>query len=584
MAVIKLAAFSGETPRIIPRLIAPNAAQTAIDARLDDGGLSPHNLPATVEILEGGPYDTIYRHGEEWLAFPGLVHFARGPVDGERLYFTGAGAPKMRVGQTVYPLAVPRPTIAPAAALTGSGDGDVQTRAYVYTFVTAYGEESEPSAASNEVAWQPGQSVTLSGIQDAPDEPDRAVTRQRIYRSQSGSAGADFYFIAERDASDGNFVDTVPVDAFAEPLPSRHWHAPPDTLAGLTTLPNGMMAAFSGRRLYFCEPYRPHAWPEIYVLTTDTPIVALAAMGTTVWVLTESFPYRVVGTSPDAMAMAKAPAALPCINPRAVVDLGHAVAWPSHEGLAVARADGTVALATANIFSPRAWQRLNPASIRGGQISGRWVGSYSAADEQGMPEAGSLVVDLAGDAYLIRASVSGRAWFCEPGTGNSYFLDGLEIKLFDAPGQLPAELIWRSKLFVLPRPENFGCALVELDASISLEASAARELEIAETIVVRAQLIEDDDVGGEIGGFMLGEVDIAGDALPPVPAPLAAAATISVYADGQIVGTLGPSRHPQRLPGGFKAREWEVVVATNSRVDQITLATTADELKRVPAQ
>src|SRR5690606_18334280 len=107
--------------------------------------------------------------------------------------------------------------------------------------------------------------------------------------------------------------------------PSRHWTAPPDALSGLTAMPNGMMAAFVGKDLYFCEPFRPHAWPEIYVLTTDFPIVALGALGTTLWVLTEGYPYRVSGTTPGSMVMDKVEANLPCVNARAVVDLGHAI-------------------------------------------------------------------------------------------------------------------------------------------------------------------------------------------------------------------------------------------------------------------
>lgn len=581
MPVIKLAAFTGEQPRIVSRVLPPAGAVRAVNARLDDGALTPFYKPALVTALEGGPYETIYRAGEDWLAFAATVDLARGPVAQERLYYTGDGAPKMRIGEDVYPLAVPRPAAAPTATPDGSGAGDVQTRAYVYTFVTAFGEESEPSPASEPVDWQPGQTVELTDIEDAPEDPDRNITKQRFYRSQTGSLGTDFYFIAERDVSDDGFTDDIAPDAFAEPLPSRHWNAPPDTLTGLIALPNGMFAAFDGRRLYFSEPYRPHAWPEIYVLTTDVPIVALAAADVSIWVLTEGSPYRVVGTSPDAMVMAKVEANLPCINARGVVDLGHAVAWPSHEGLAVARRDGAVGLATGNLFSPRAWRALNPQTMRASQISGRWIGSYSGLDTENRPIAGSLIVDLADQSFLIRSDIQARAWFYDAASGFLFFLDldGARVHQFDAVAGGPDTLYWRSKEFVLPRPDTFGCILVESGRGFTADEIAARAAEIAAIAAANAAAIADGPVGGDLAGAPLGAVTVAGDLLTPLPAPVGSIASVGVYADGELVASVTATNRVARLPAGFLGRIWEVDVFSEIPIDQITLARRADELK-----
>ena len=65
---------------------------------------------------------------------------------------------------------------------------------------------------------------------------------------------------------------------------------------------NGMMAGFFGRTVCFCEPYRPHAWPEKYQVTVDSDIVALAAVGTTLFILTKGAPHWAQGSSPDAMS------------------------------------------------------------------------------------------------------------------------------------------------------------------------------------------------------------------------------------------------------------------------------------------
>jgi hypothetical protein len=587
MPAIKLVGFSGEQPRIIPRLLPPVGAQSAINARLEDGSLTPYRAPTFVADLGGDSYEnftTIYLHGEDWLGFEGHVHAAPGPVAEDRLYYTGDGVPKLRVGSTIYNLAVPRPELAPIATLDGAGSGDVQTRVYVYTFVTGFGEESEPSPVSNEVFWQPGYDVILTNIEGDPDPSltiDRNVTKQRFYRSQTGTVGTDFYFLAERDVSDAPFTDDFPVDEFAEALPSRHWNPPPDDLEGLIALPNGLMAAFVGKKLYFSEPFRPHAWPEIYVLTTDVPIVALGAMGTTIWVLTEGFPYRVVGTTPTAMVMDKVEASLPCINAKGVVDLGHAIAWPSTEGLAAAKGNGDVGLVSANLFSPQEWRRLNPGTMRGGQLNGRWIGAYDAVDQLGDAISGSLIIDLSGESFLIRSAVRARSWFHDIKSGFLYFQHHAmdEVWLFDSPTGDTDTLYWRSKQFVLPKPDNFGCILIESGFAISQAQIDARQELIDEIIAENQDLIDDGLLGGEIAGAPVGATSVAGDFLLPVPGTTGSGINVNVYADRVLVASVGEFDQVKRLPSGFLAREWEIDVFSDIALDQITMARTVDELK-----
>lgn len=227
-----------------------------------------------------------------------------------------------------------------------------------------------------------------------PRRPARSITLQRIYRSQTGQSGTYLYLIDERAASASNYTDVIAVNAFQEPLPSANYNAPPDDLTGLISLPNGMMAAFSGRKLYFSEPYRPHAWPEKYILTTDSDIVGLGAMDTSIVVMTEGWPQMVQGSSPDTMQMAKLEQNFPCINARGIVDLGYAIAFPSNEGMAVVRADGSISVPTANIFNRDDWLALSPATMIGSQISGRCALFYQTTAVNGTILTGALLLDL----------------------------------------------------------------------------------------------------------------------------------------------------------------------------------------------
>lgn len=582
MATLRLLAFSGEIPKLLPRLLPDMSAQRAENTRLEDGGLQPVRRPRSVySFPPGSDYRTIYLYNGEWLAFESVVSIAPGPVAQDRLYYTGDGAPKMRVSGSVFDLAVPFPQSALSASASGSGDGDgdVQTRVYVYTWVTEYGEESEPSPLSNEVEWRAGQSVTLSGFTTAP--ANRGISSQRIYRGQSTASGSiDLYFIAERGATNSNFTDNVGIQDIQEPLPSRDWNPPPDDLEGLISLPNGMMAAFSGKTLYFSEPWRPHAWPENYILTTDSEIVGLGAFGTSVVVVTRGNPYIVSGSHPASMVMEKLELNLPCINARSIQDLGYAVAYATHEGLVVV-SQGGARIVTQEMMSRDDWQQLNPSLMVSGQYQGRYYASYRYTDARGEERRGTIIIDLTGQQpFRIRSNVQAAAFHFDIESGSLYFLRKGTIYEYDARGEVNEIQSWRSKQYVLPRPTNFGAILVEADDFLTEEELAALERMASEIRQENAQIIATGKLGGAINATPVNTYMVNGDETRPIPS-VSQYAAIGVYADGRLVATISTINEMARLPSGFKARSWEIEVSGDMQVSQISLATTGLELMQV---
>lgn len=676
-----LKAFSGEQPRISANLLPPNAAQQAVNVRLDDGALDPLRKSEHVGQFAGYPgnYQSIYRDGATWLGWPGAVYAVPGPVATDRLYIMGDGAPKMRVGNTVYPLAVPFPTNALTGTLPANGSrtyaysyvdkngvesgpspvsgsvawnsnrnvtvsgledvpdgmvtqnfyrndgtnwyfvakraaakGDfiddvtdatqralpaasaikapstaptvafryidlIQTRVYVYTYVTALGEESEPCPASNLVDWEPGMTVTLSGFQDDPG--GRNIVSQRIYRTQTGDSGTDLYFIAERPVSSADFVDAIAVDAFGEVLPSRAFNAPPDGLTGLISMPNGMMAAFQGKDLYFCQPWLPHAWPEAYVLTCDYEIVALGAIGTVLIIMTTGKPYIAEGTDPSSMQMIKMATNLPCVNPFGVVDLGMAIAYPSHEGLALATADGSVRIITSSLFNREQWQLFNPSTIVAGQLSGRYIASYNSVNPDGTPLVGTFIINTDGSgAFLSRSNAKAVAFHYDISEGALYYLTSSgEILRFDAPDGTPLNYYWKSKPLLLSAPENFAVIRVDSDDAPNLQDIANTNAAIAAAEAANVTIIA-SPLGSEINGQVVNDYTLAGDPLEPLPSH-AKTIAVNVYADGVLRASATLTGQMLRLPAGFKARKWEIDVYGSARVQQIAIATTVTELK-----
>jgi hypothetical protein len=583
MAKLKLIGFVGESPKIIPRLLGDMASQQAYNVRLDDGGLTPirkQRFEHQFGSVPVGGYETIYQHAGTWMGWPTDVYAEPGPVADDHLYITGDGVPKMLVGGITYPLAVPLPSSALVATLSGTATPGAQgtTRIYVYTWVTDFGEESEPSPASADVFWTPGQTTTLSGFAATP--AGRNITLQRIYRAQTGKTGTQLYFIAERAATTANFVDTISPEFLQEALPSANWNAPPDDMTGLISLPNGLMAAFSGKQLCFCEPYRPHAWPEAYRLTMDYPIVGLGAFSSSVIVTTTGKPYIVTGNAPESMVSEKIEQDLPCINARGIVDLGYSVIYPSYDGLVQVTSSGAVVVST-RLFSRDDWLQLNPASMAADRYNGRYITSYNYSDASGVEYRGMLIIDLTGEqAFLIRSGVLPSALYFDRPTGNLYLLINDRIYQWDDPSQ-PSELLsWKSKPFVLPKPTNFGAILVEADDSLTPDQLAAIQADIDSVKAANAVIFAQPSIGGALGGAALNVYPVNGDQLQKVPT-LNRTVAVNIYADKKLVASVGTLNQMARLPSGFMAQMWEVEVASDRAITQITLAGTGAELAEV---
>lgn len=579
MSVIKLAAFTGESPRTTPRLLPDTGAQIAQSTRLEDGELSPFRKPYALEELVGavsGQVKTIYRHLGNWLHWSTVVHAVPGPVAQDRLYYTGDGVPKMRVAGVIYPLKLTAPSVKLTATPTGTLDPNLSaTRLYVYTRVTEFGEESEPSPISSEVLVSPGNTVTLSGFALAP--VGRGFTKQRIYRSQTGTAGgANLFFIAERLDSAADFIDNLALDNFSEPLPSLDWNPPPDGLKGLVAMPNGMMAGYVGKDLYFCEPYRPHAWPIKYMQSTNYDITGLAVSGTTLIVGTKGWPELAGGTSPDTITMEKVELSMPCVNQQGMVDMGYAVVYPSNDGLVLVQ-NGSPALISGNLLTRDQWLRFDPATMVCGQFYGRFYASYSYIDSELLPNQGTLILDITGEQpYLIRSQHKADAMFYDVTDSRLYMAIGTRVFEWDSLLADNDIMTYKSKVYVTPQPTSFGAILVESDDRSDADAIMAAQAARDEIGNANAAVFDTRKLGGALGMRALNTLTVNGDLLRPMPSGPQLA--VNIYADQSFLATITSVGNMERLPPVL-ARQWEVEVVGNVDVQEITMAGTAQELR-----
>lgn len=554
MVAFRVNGFGGTVPRLSKRLIADNQAQVAVNCRLTSGELQSLNGNKSVNVPGiSGTIKSIFRINDKFVAWNRDVNASRGPIAGDttyRTYFTGAGEPRvtnyaLATSATPYPttfyvLGVFAPTTAPGVAHAG-GVGVAVSRAFQYTYVTAWGEESKPSPASavvtgkvdgtwtisnmdvaalnvynvTAVAWSGGYltftctstfglrakeyvtnasfaPASLNGELQVYDVPSTTTFRvavavdpvvtdgigtstrvaphniasmtKRIYWTDAGS-----YWLVKENIAVATTSDTVagttPNGAL---LPSAGWDMPPADMIGLISLPNGMIAGFTGNEICFSEPFYPHAWPSAYKQTTDYSIVGIGAFGTNIVVGTTGTPYTMSGSSPSAMSMDRIDNVWPCLAKRGMVSGDGGVMYPTTSGLAFIGVGGANLL-TKQLYTQIEWSPLLPATFISALHDSRYYTFYQKSASSGM-----LILD-GGNGILSSANDLITAAWNDPETGKLYIAVGIEILEWEGDSGVRRLYDWFSKEFLTLPPINIGAVKIDADFTQSAAESAAAQ-------------------------------------------------------------------------------------------------------------
>lgn len=467
MPAIKLEKFGGMVPRSSDRLLPPMAATIASNTKLLNGELRGFRAMREEADLSGG--STIRRahrvrdlagvNPDAWLSFSSRdVDVVRSPIVNDsfdRYYWAGDGVPKYNTYAQIYAgsggpyyLGVPTPTGAPTVT---PPTGDAETRAYVYTFVTAYGEESAPSpptiaTGAETTPWE------LSDIDTNPDAVNRNITKVNIYRTVSGGNSSNFYYVAQIDIGTTTYSDSVAATTVAANnlLESATWGPPPSDLEGFVVMPNGYLVGWAGRRLVFSEPYRPHAWPAAYEMATEFPIVGLVVWGSTLVIGTESQPYFGQGNHPSSFTTRKMDAIEPCLSRRGMVATTVGAYYPSINGLVLADASGARVI-TQDILTKEEWEQYSPSSIYAAQLGLQYIAFNSSSggfvfnptepetklvELEGFQQVEGIETDkYSGDVLLLAQD---RVWNWDPSSSERLAWQ------------------WQSKKYQTPEPMNLG--------------------------------------------------------------------------------------------------------------------------------
>lgn len=606
MVALKLQNFGGMVPVMDNRLLPENQAAFAEDVWLASGAVEGFRqltyvydlaTPATTNKVFRIPkqnYTKEFMADSYWLEFEHpYTDCLRTPSIGdtyERFYWCSpTESPtyntKARIASSSAPyiLGIPAPTVAPGVSVVGGG-APTETRAYVYTWVSLYGEEGPPSPPTL-VTGNASGTWNITTTAPGAAATGRALDRTRIYRTITGASGATtYYYVGDMAIGTTAYADTAATTVVAANniLESVFYEPPPTDLQGMTAMPNGIIAGFRANEVWFCEPYLPHAWPSTYTIGVEGSIVGLGVTGQTLVVLTTGSPYNITGINPATMTVSKMAYSEPCLSRGSIVSTPTGVVYASPNGLAVANA-GSVQIVTRNVFSKDDWldetqvprvSRLRASILDnsyhawGSPARGSFEETafeptaFNQVDDEDAYQGFYLDITNPRISYVrLATELATINCFSDVWTGETLIIRDGQVGWIDIAPSRPRRVYnWKSKVFETPNKRNFEAMRVYFDDSATAELLGG---------TFAGGEWEDTETWEDSGYWYDGITSIFG--------------IIRVYADNRLVyqRDMRASGEFMRLPSGFKATYWQVEIEARTSVYSVEMATTAKELGSV---
>jgi hypothetical protein len=533
MSVAEVKNFSGMVPRMDPSVLPQQNAAYARNAYLYGGAIRGFGKERAVYTLKNSAAQSVFRvplgvgdvaitaepsfdtSNSFWLEFSdpymACVRNPEAEDEYDRYYFfpsDGSGATyntKARIlaGQPNFTLGIPVPASAPVATFWGGSSDTQEVRNYLVTFSSIYQEEGQPGPASNSITCPIDATVELTLPQPAAtDSAGRALGFINIYRPVTDTTGnASYYRIAQVSIGTTTYVDTaLDTDITANlVLPSTYWNAPPSDLQGVVCMANGILAGWSNKReVWFSEAYLPFTFPSTYALTVDQDIVGLAAMGSSLVVLTQGEPFVISGVTPDTMTQNKIVAHEPCVSRKSIVPTAMGVYYASPNGLIMCNVMGCQNVLQA-IMTKENWAACQPYALWASRYGNAYIafpGGLSGYD-------GFIAESATQNTMYNAAQDTMFGWIgFDVGAVTSVYYDETSGSTFVVSGgavyewapSRPTELlpwVWKSKDFEFPYAQDMVAALpiFDLPSQVTVKPAATHNTDQSQTFDPTKQLL-----------------------------------------------------------------------------------------------
>lgn len=541
MTALRNKNFQGEFPRTQPQDLPDSAAQVAVDCDFTQNTLMGIKDRAPVTGFTVNNPKSIFVHESaaySYYAWNRDVDAVRSPVtddaytrfywsDGTNFYVSRAdlGSGGEPAANNKYLVGVPQPAAAMTLVALGTATSYAESRSYTYTYVNQYGEEGPP-ASPFVIDMTEDQPITLNYT--APPSGYCPITTVRVYRTSTGSQGTDYLYVGETSvtSSTHQFVDTTKSAYLGEALSTRGYYPPPQNLKGICALPCGSLAGFVNNTVWFSEAYLPYAWKPANTQTVQHNIVGLCSYDTGLYVTTLAYPVMISGYSPDGMSSQKIPAIQAGVSKGSLVNAGAFVAYASHDGIVTVRGLNASLDLSFKFFTRDEWRNRYGSKLSKMRLNVH-DGHLVAWFDDGTPGFLIRLDDVTPSFTRLTDPIT--CAFVHPEADALYVGYGTSMYAFKGSSTRKAYTHW-SKDFILAKPESLGAIQLIGNGSVALSIYA--------------------------------------DGSPVFDT------TVDVESNGMTV---------LRLPSGFRARRWSVLLSgeADSYVQQYALVTSPSELVNV---
>lgn len=593
---LRVSMFGGIIPRLADRGLPDSAAQYAMNAKLYSGELRAWNRLKAVATLPISGAKTVFHYTDgpgHYVGFDEHTYITKSALVNDafdRVYYSNSDGAfitteaRLDAVQAPFKLGVPAPTGAFTVTPAGGTAATAESRVYLATLVSAYGEESAPTnpvlvTGNADGTWTVDDLDTL-GI-DTVNYPN--LDKLRLYRTLTSATGVDYRKVIEWDIGSipATYDDNVEATDLASSsvLISLGWGPPPVGLSGLISVAGGFLAGFVGKTVRLSVPYYPHAWPEDFQFAVEDNIVGLGTFGNTIVIATEGRTQLLVGPAPDVMSLMKLEGVQPCLSARSIVSTNSGVLYATTDGLVLV--DGSTnkgQIISRNWVTKDEWMaRFSPATQMASIFQDRYFAFYS---EQlgftvGFDDA------ITGYTELQQGGVSSVD--LDSFTGQTLVTIGTTVYEWDGDPVGSLVYTWRSKPFLLPKPTNFGVIQLRgsfLGNSVDIPIPASVE---ASGWALNEHAIGGPDAGYGLGGSLNGPATWQMLGVSPAPPHAGPSIAVKLYADSVLVWFASiENEEPVRLPSGYKAVKVEMEVQGTTPLFSLTLAETGKMLENMP--
>ena len=589
---------TGMQPKVATHQLDKSQAAIATNARVEKGDIRGWRAGLVTEASIGSEdWQTLFQYMEgvnsHWVYFENDVDWATSPLPSdafERLYFIGDTSPKAFASDLIsvnfdqdtdyYKFGAAVPTTAPTID-AGYTPGSTY-RAYYYTYVTRYGEETGPSPVDSVTNYGSGN-VTLSAFTQPPagyalrTKVGTNAPKIRVYRTNSSISSAEFQYVGQFDIetgtfnfASGTFTDSVADANLGEVCPTEDYEGVPSGVSGLVGLSNGVFATFKGNTIYFTEPYLPHTWQ--YSITIDFDVVGIGSYGTNVIVGTEGAPYIINANDVTNLYPLKIETPSPCVSKRSLVSTPSGVIFSTFDGLILVNNNGAKNISS-DFLTPTEWVDYIPNSIHGYYYNDKYFGFYKDLSSEG-----GFILDIRNNLFTTIANYHLAAYIAIV-NGKFFTIFNEAIREWEGDYYNYLNYTWKSKKFITDYDTSFSFAQIIIDIEFYNDVLNA----IAENQYLQglnATLFATGDVIDQFNSYIFTGEEFNGSGLYDFNnVNISNKVTVTFFVDNKIILTKNVTDSNWfRLPS-HRGRRFDIQVSGYIPVRKISIATNPKDVR-----